>query len=478
MRDLMNSYFVLKTCSFGFCIDHIDSLTSYSKSLLGEKLFYAILKNTMGRHFTAGETQQEVLQTIEKLQKIGFKIAVNYMAEFVDSEEAEKLYDSVAKANMDVIDFNKINQSSDYFFAIKFSGLVKEQILRKMNQNQTKLESIFMDGISYVSDKIYFKIQKRSVIKIRICRLFPQINVVEIDDFIKLIPNLSSKSNPDEINLIEWRLCVSSFNLVNPKMNDHPVWKALTNYSDFEMDQIHKFTDRLFKTVDHMKNIKSYMLIDAEQSFVQMVIDNFTEQLMYLENFIHKRPTIFNTIQNYLIKCRFSVNHEISKKEFFGEEYPILIKFVKGAYHKEEQRIELSEKKEIVYKVQSETDQAYIDNSFMILENFTQNCRFVVASHSDETVRLIDEKINKMSNNEEVLKQTYFATLIGLNDRLAYKCLLSGKKTIKYMPFGERHLTLPYMIRRAHESRDLILKHSDELEMYRDEIIARLLRDK
>lgn len=471
--ELINSYIVLKLCRYDYYIDNVEYLSKTAQKILGNKLFYTILKSTMGQHFTAGETSIEAKEAINKFHERGFKVALGYMAEFTSDTNSEKIYDETMDKNIETLHLNKEKQEENYFFAIKFTGLTSLKILRKMNDNQEKLEQIFMQGFSNNPSEISLKYQQIEELALRIQKILPKRTFHEIIDFLKLIPKLSKKSEENKINLIEWRLCLNSYNIINPDLNSNEIWKELTKYTSDETKLIESFLGRIHKIVKEMRNIKSFLLMDAEQSFVQKAINNITEQIMYIENYKNGHCSIFNTVQNYLESAEFTVNYELSKKLFFGQDYPVLLKLVRGAYHKEEQRIEKESGKKIVFSKVEQTHGTYNRNCLRIIDGLCEKSRLFVASHNEETVDVVSRKIECLENKEELIKQIYFGTLLGLNDRLAYQCLSDGKTTVKFMPFGERELTLPYMIRRSYEAKDLIQKNSAQVSLFSEELKIR-----
>lgn len=76
-------------------------------------------------------------------------------------------------------------------------------------------------------------------------------------------------------------------------------------------------------------------MVDAEQSYLQVGIDTFTEQLQM--KFGRNEPYIYNTMQNYLKATKKRVIYEVQKSKALG--MPFGLKFVRGAYMKEENEI-------------------------------------------------------------------------------------------------------------------------------------------
>lgn len=473
-RDLMNSYLILRMCRSPWFIHNIEQLSSAAQKVMGDRLFFATLKQTMGRHFTAGETVEEAKQVVDKFQSQGFRVALGYMAEFLGDLEDEKGYDECMQSNLDTLHINRERQEADFFFAIKFSGLTQMSILRKMNENQRLLESVFRESYP-LSAKVELKFEQVEVLKQRMRKILPDATEPELEAFFDAIPRLGAHPGPGLLNLFEWKLGCAAYNWVNPKMNSNPVWQRLTKYTPEEIGRIQRLEGRVKKILEEMRHTRAYLLMDAEQSFVQLAINNITEQMQYLENHVRKHPVVFNTIQNYLVNAPNTVADDLAKKLFFGPDYPVLLKLVRGAYHIEEQRVEKETGRDIVFKTKDDTNNTYNRNCLAILPHLDVHDRLFVASHNEETVDIVQKAIDASGRKDDLQKHVYFGTLLGLNDLLAYKCLSEGKKTVKFMPFGERHLTLPYMIRRSYESRDLIMRNGEQVHLFSSEIRNRML---
>lgn len=74
------------------------------------------------------------------------------------------------------------------------------------------------------------------------------------------------------------------------------------------------------------------MIINAEQTYLQVAIDTLTEQLQI--KYGSCEPIIYNTFQNYLRSTRERIEYEMRK--FKELKIPFAIKFVRGAYMNEE----------------------------------------------------------------------------------------------------------------------------------------------
>lgn len=76
-------------------------------------------------------------------------------------------------------------------------------------------------------------------------------------------------------------------------------------------------------------------MVDAEQTYLQVGIDTFTEQLQM--KYGQNEPIVYNTFQNYLKETSKRVEYEMRK--ISALKIPFGLKFVRGAYMKEENEI-------------------------------------------------------------------------------------------------------------------------------------------
>ena len=77
----------------------------------------------------------------------------------------------------------------------------------------------------------------------------------------------------------------------------------------------------------------------------------------------------------------------------------------------------------------------------------------MIASHNDESVQLGIQTIQDLGLSQSMKNRVLFAQLYGLGDHLSATVLNSGMTILKYVPFGESEIMLPYLIRRAQESK-------------------------
>jgi len=473
VRDLLNSYFIFYFSQFDFLIDRIDSLAEKSRKLLGDRVFFGLLKSTMGRQFTAGESLEEALPVVNKLQEDGFHIALNYMAEFIKERNDPSQLDVNLQRYLNTFSMKAHLPGKDFFNAVKLSALIDFDLLKEVNKRQVFLESLFFKHF----DKTAIELGNLELPKVKLAEsikeVLPDATDAEINEFLELV-SLPESKNLAKISLIEWRLSANCYNTLNEEILRNAVYRKLVNYSNQQEIEIQQFVRRIDQIVQAAKKQDCFVLADAEQSYLQFAINNFVEQMMYLHNTNHHKPVIFNTVQNYLIGSGRYIRYELAKVEFFGPEYPVALKLVRGAYLDEEINLTKRTGIDVVYTKKIDTDNNYNANCEAIVQKMTPISRLVVATHNRDSVYQIADIIEKRLPSSRLADLVYFASLYGLNEPLGYMCIDRGFKAVKYLPYGEKEIILPYLLRRGKESKQLIKHDKDQLEIIRKELLDRI----
>ena len=147
------------------------------------------------------------------------------------------------------------------------------------------------------------------------------------------------------------------------------------------------------------------------------------------------------------------------------------VKLVRGAYIQEEK---VEEKKlgcSIIWSSKQETDQNYNQLSKNVCGQISNSDTFIAATHNNQSFDIISE----LFIDKPLLRQrVYFATLMGLNNELTFKGLDRQYQIIKGFSFGEDECTIPFLIRRGIETKDILINSTVELDVIQNEIKKRL----
>ena len=235
----------------------------------------------------------------------------------------------------------------------------------------------------------------------------------------------------------------------------------LTSEEEKEFDSYKK---RIEKICQASFDADVPVFIDAEESWIQDVIDDTATEMMMKFNKV--KPLIFNTLQmyrtgriDYLEKC---IQHAKNNKYIPG------FKIVRGAYM-EKERLRAA-KLNIPSPIQA--DKAGTDNDYnaalkIIIRNLG-SAALCCGTHNESSSLLLVElmETNKLPNNH---KYVWFSQLYGMSDHISYNLANKGYNVCKYVPYGPVEGVLPYLIRRAQENTSVAGQTSRELNLLKTE---------
>jgi len=202
------------------------------------------------------------------------------------------------------------------------------------------------------------------------------------------------------------------------------------------------------------------VLIDAEHSWIQDVIDDITREMMQKYN--REKPIVFNTYQLYRHDKLSSLKADFYFAKTDG--FYLGAKLVRGAY----MEIERERAKEKGYPSpiqpnKEATDKNYNDAILFCLDHLDR-IAFMAGTHNEESSRLLAVEIDKR-NITHNFSGIYFAQLLGMSDNLSFNLAATGYNVAKYMPYGPIAAVMPYLLRRAQENTSVAGQTSRELSL-------------
>jgi proline dehydrogenase len=210
------------------------------------------------------------------------------------------------------------------------------------------------------------------------------------------------------------------------------------------------------------------LLIDAEDSWYQHLVDEITEEMMSKYN--QKRAIVFNTLQMYrhdrLLYLK-NLHQKAQEMDFIAG-----LKFVRGAYM-EKERIRAEE---MIYPSPIQPDKASTDRDFNeALKYCTRNItRFVIfcGTHNEDSCQLLVSLMEE-NNFEPADKRFWFSQLYGMSDHISFNLASKGYNVAKYIPYGPVKFVMPYLLRRAEENTSVAGQTSRELSLIQRERMRR-----
>ena len=210
------------------------------------------------------------------------------------------------------------------------------------------------------------------------------------------------------------------------------------------------------------------VFIDAEESWIQAIIDTWALEMMLKYNL--EKAIVYNTLQMYrhdrlefLTSCS-----ENAKKH--GIKYGI--KLVRGAYmEKERARAQKLGYPSPIYPDKNASDDAYNTALKFILEHEILFA-LCAGTHNEESSLLLTQELERKQISRDNDK-FYFAQLLGMSDHISFNLSNAGFKVAKYVPFGPVKEVMPYLLRRADENTSVAGQTGRELSLIIKELDRR-----
>lgn len=230
-----------------------------------------------------------------------------------------------------------------------------------------------------------------------------------------------------------------------------------------EWELLDQRVHRIFSTA---VNARVRVLVDAEESWIQDVIDEWVMSAMFLYN--TEQAWIFNTCQMY----RQDMPTRLQQLAARARKLSFIpgVKLVRGAYmEKENDRANQLGYESPIWKTKKETDNAFDAAIGFCMSHDIALC---LGSHNEDSVALAMDfmEINKIEKSSELI---CFAQLYGMSDHLTFNLAAQGYRVAKYLPFGPMELSLPYLFRRANENKSVAGQSGRELELLKKELERR-----
>ena len=229
-----------------------------------------------------------------------------------------------------------------------------------------------------------------------------------------------------------------------------------------------KVNERLDLLCRRASKLKVRIFIDAEESWIQDVIDDLAYQAMRKYN---KTETIvFNTFQMY--RTEMLENLRCIAKIAKAEGFFVGVKLVRGAYiEKERLRSHEDEYKDPIHATKEETDIDFDAAIDFCLENH-DTISICLGTHNEKSCVYCTEKMNEM-HIEHNDTHIWFAQLLGMSDNISYNLAKSGYNVAKYVPYGPVEAVMPYLFRRAAENKSIAGQSSREFLLVKQEVERR-----
>lgn len=181
------------------------------------------------------------------------------------------------------------------------------------------------------------------------------------------------------------------------------------------------------------------ILIDAEQHEIQENIDVISSEFMKKYNCLN--VNVYKTYQMYKKNALDKLMFDLKNKR----DYKIGVKLVRGAYLLEDKN------KNVLCNNEIETHKQYNDAIKLFIDNNNLNDILLCATHNIKSIHLA-----RYYMNEKNINNVEFSQLLGMSDTMTTYLQKSGYKVYKYLPYGSFHESIPYLLRRLYENKNMI----------------------
>jgi len=238
--------------------------------------------------------------------------------------------------------------------------------------------------------------------------------------------------------------------------------------SDAETQEWNRVQQRVTDicTVAAEKNIM--VLIDAEESWIQLPVDELATTMM--ERFNQQKPIVFNTYQLY--------RHD--RLEFLQASYPKAVqrnyilgaKLVRGAYMEKER----TRAAELHYSSPIQPDKAATDRDYDTAVRFCldrlDKAAVFIGTHNEQSC-LKAATYMEVNHIPATHPHVWFSQLYGMSDNISFNLAHAGYQVAKYLPYGPVKDVVPYLMRRAQENTSVAGQTGRELALINKELKRR-----
>lgn len=202
------------------------------------------------------------------------------------------------------------------------------------------------------------------------------------------------------------------------------------------------------------------IMIDAEETWFQDVIDALVEEQMELHN--KENTIVYTTIQLYRKDRLAYLEKSYEKAQHKG--YHLGVKLVRGAYlEKERERAQQQGYPSPIHETKEDTDKDY-DLALKFCIHHYPNIQLIAGTHNEESAQYLTELIS--TNNLKIDdKNVFFSQLYGMSDNISFNLAAEGYNVVKYVPYGPVLEVMPYLIRRAEENTSISGQTGRELSL-------------
>ena len=487
MGELVRGKIVFSICQVKPLVRNAEELVKVSYRMLGMGLTNLLMRSTFFGHFCAGEDEESIRPTVERLEKSGVGAILDYAAEAdVEDDQNEKpvvhiptsttigkvqgrVYDykNEELCDMHMETFRKAiqavkNVSPTGFAAIKCTALGNPELLKRASTTLVEIRNLFhkLDpkGTGFVTKDEFLK------------AFSTKIDGKDVLSYFDVLDG----DHDGKIDYIEWTngLHLDQLHLLTQHCTTAgPLFASVLN--EEERNLYKRMRERIDSLVLLAQNLGVRLMIDAEHTYFQPAIDNITIDLARRFNRSGSFPVVFSTYQMYLKDSRQRLLTDMDRAK--KGNYKFAAKLVRGAYMVLERQHAIE--KGLADPINENINVTHENYNSAVTEAITRiakgdDVEIMIASHNQRSVELALDTMRL--HNLQPSAGVYFGQLLGMSDHLTFSLGDRGYKAYKYVPYGKVNEVMPYLIRRAQENADALSGAKFELNLTNNEIWRRM----
>ena len=478
--ELLRAATCFRLCKIPWLVSNAEMLMRASRRI-SPSATDAIVKSTLYGQFCAGEDQSRIQPVLNKLNEFGVGSILDYAAESDETpsqsvnatSSREYEYESEAQCDRHVETFKQCirdasHGSKDSYAAVKVTALGNPKLLARMSQAIVEAKRLFEK----------FDTNNDGFIQREEFELAYKHFFYDDDATIKNIFEEFDLKNDGQIDYISWSMMLNPQDLPKITATCREIGPlAMAAPTEEEIELIEEMYKRGHVLANEAAQFGTRLLIDAEQVRYQPAIDKLVLDLQRKFNSTQDstKPLIYNTYQCYLKDASERIQTDVMRSQLFG--YHFGTKLVRGAYMESERA--LAKKMGLpspIHDTIDDTHKCYDDAIEFLLHYSTvsnEKVEIMGATHNQTSI----EKAIRVMEKYGIDKKSSticFAQLYGMMDHLTFNLGKHGYRAYKYVPYGEVHEVIPYLLRRAQENSAIVGGTASELLMIQSELGRRV----
>ncbi|KAL7701286.1 proline oxidase mitochondrial precursor-like protein [Lotmaria passim] len=512
---LIKALVLLRLCSVNYLAMNSVQVLKKIEKVLGTRLTYNFLvKKSFYNYFCAGENDQELRETIQKMAKNNIGAVLDYAAEAdpegfapqpglavgpeismsrlvtkcnVEYPMDEGVFDENMKLYMMCVMHASLYSPRDSagVAAVKVTGMCDPQLLARVSaillsvhQSWSKYFTGENETVKLEECRVVMGVHRKHQLFITYEQLragFDRYNPDNklTDEQFQAIAAALDRRKEGKVNYFEYKeMLTEALIALEPTPVQRALVEGLPQMSGQEKELWKNVNSRLALIANTAKELNVRVLVDAEQTFYQLAIDAIVVTLQKTYN--KEVPVVYNTYQCYLTYAQDRIDNDLVRARHLGFHWGG--KIVRGAYMVQERA---SAQKDgytsPIWPTIEETHKCYNGAAEQILQKFEEepNKKHEVffGTHNKESLEIITGKVLK---HPDIQSRVFFGQLFGMRDNLTVPLAKAGFHVYKYVPYGPVRETIHYLGRRAVENSSVLTNGGNsETRMMKKELKRR-----